>query len=95
MADTPKAKASGPLWCLPIQSSGGPDYSTIDASRRNFLESWRPLLEPCRILPGHGKWVPLELVEAIATEFHGSLNVTDGWIERVGAAIHAAKEGAA
>jgi len=104
MADT---KPSGPLWTVAYNESGAIVDSDGVYQEKSDAENTASWLNtgpnvvnfasavPCRILPGHGKWVPLELVEAIATEFHGSLNVTDGWIERVGAAIHAAKEGAA
>ncbi len=77
----PKASASGPLWAaaydgLPISPEEVHEGDMDDGDT------------PCRLLPGHGKWVPAELVEAIENYYS-----IDDW-QMVGAAIRAAKEGA-
>lgn len=82
-----KSKASGPLWATVDSDDDlvGSCSEMEGAGGRNV---------PCRLLPGHGKWVPVELVEAIEAQWNSSLNISDEWVERVRAAIRAAREGA-
>lgn len=88
MADA-KARASGPMWAA---TEEGKLYGAVPSRLRDGDI-------PCRILPGHGKWVPVELVETIRKEmasltrkmFEGSYTESD--VAAVHQAIDAAKEG--
>lgn len=54
---TDRAKPSGPLWATTNDAGVLSHYSTITSEQ--------PGDQPCRLIPGHGKVVPVELVEAI------------------------------
>lgn len=84
---SPKPKPSGPLWAW-ADSSGAlqiGSLSPVEGSMTRF---------PVRVIPGHGKVVPVELVEAIDLAFDGSNAHSDQWITNVRAAIKAALGGA-
>lgn len=84
MADA-KARASGPLFAQPVRGrlGIGPVWST----RISDLEV------PCRLLPGHGRWVPAELVARIEVALRPRYETEEERWERVWDAIRAAKEG--
>lgn len=86
MSDQTKARASGPLFATTNDAGVLSHYSTITSEQ--------PGDQPCRLIPGHGKVVPVELVEAIEAQWNSSLNISDEWVDRVRAAIRAAREGA-
>jgi hypothetical protein len=96
---TDRAKPSGPLWALynPDGTQNSESYATRETPERlaYIRRDTFPgcTAGPCRILPGHGKWVPGELVEAIEAQWNSSLNISDEWVDRVRAAIRAAREG--
>lgn len=54
---TDRAKPSGPLWATTNDAGVLSHYSTITSEQ--------PGDQPCRLIPGHGKVVPLDLVEAV------------------------------
>lgn len=83
---TDRAKPSGPLWATTNDAGVLSHYSTITSEQ--------PGDQPCRLIPGHGKVVPVELVEAIDLAFDGSNAHSDQWITNVRAAIKAALGGA-
>lgn len=76
-------KASGPLWA----DNPFPD-GELDAWRCGPIKYANGDQHPCRLIPGHGKVVPMELVEAIVRYY-----AIDDW-QMVGAAIDAAVKGA-
>lgn len=83
-------KPSEPLWAL-ANDEGELYYWTL-----HHNEQCGVTLQdvPCRVIPGHGKVVPVELVEAIQqamTAKHGSAREA---VAGVQAAIDAALEGA-
>ena len=83
---TDRAKPSGPLWATTNDAGVLSHYSTITSEQ--------PGDQPCRLIPGHGKVVPVELVEAIDLAFDGSNAHSDQWITNVRSAIKAALGGA-
>ena len=88
MADT-KAKASGPLWAA-VDGDNDLVASCTEVSEacgRNI---------PCRILPGHGEWVPAELVEDIEDalkEIDFDCDGTVYGLPKLESVIRAAREG--
>jgi hypothetical protein len=82
-------KASGPLWAW-VDDEGVnlkvfqlPPYKTQCSQ------------EPVRVIPGHGKMVPVELVDAIRTQWESEQPVpNDKWVESLDAIIDAAIRGA-
>ena len=103
MAD---AKASGPLWTVAYNESGAIVDSDGVYQEKSDAENTASWLNtgpnvvnfasavPCRILPGHGRYVPAELVEAIDAALNEDYCHIDERLNAVKAAIRAAKEGA-
>lgn len=80
-------KASGPLW--------GNTYSDGEINPHTCTPNYWEGGEPCRLVPGHGKVVPVELVEAIWENWDDAFDAGDH-DERMAdllAAIRAALEG--
>jgi len=75
------AKASGPLWAF--TSHRGEILTPLLVSQVAQYNT------PCRLIPGHGRVVPVELVEAIESAMGTYINGSE-----VHAAIRAAMEGA-
>lgn len=86
---TDRAKPSGPLWAVPLLDGGELFPSVL--SETDYVSG---VSRRCRLIPGHGKVVPVELVEAIDLAFDGSNAHSDQWITNVRAAIKAALGGA-
>lgn len=82
-----KAKASGPLWAV-VKRDGNISYRAIGVRALYDDET------PCRLLPGHGKWVPVELVDRIDAALNEDYCHIDERLNAVDAAIRAALEGA-
>lgn len=59
-----KAKASGPLWTLK-SISGEMCVLSLVATKHRYHAAHHGSLVPCRLLPGHGRYVPAELVARI------------------------------
>lgn len=102
MADA-KASASGPLWAVAYNDDGMiTDSDGVYTECRDAENTAQWLSDgggrvasavPCRLLPGHGKWVPVELVEAIEQAYNGSWEDENAVYAAIEAAIRAAKEG--
>jgi len=83
-------KASGPLWACMI----GNDLNTSSIMTKERAPHAHTV--PVRVIPGHGKVVPLELVEAILHTY-ASGDDYDGlsaWLANIGSDIDAAVKGA-
>jgi hypothetical protein len=89
-------RASGPLWVMTLG-----DYTIInkDVIPSHWAETQRvepgAIISPGRLIPGHGKVVPVELVEAIWENWDDAFDAGDH-DERMAdllAAIRAALEG--
>jgi len=100
---SPRASASGPLWAVAhddgtIIDSDGVYRDFEDAENTaewlNSTGQVHAVEVAVRVIPGHGRVVPVHLVEAIDLAFDGSNAHSDEWITNVRAAIRAAKEGA-
>jgi len=63
-------KASGPLWAW-ANGEGGIDYEDVRKRKDG------PECIPVRLIPGHGKVVPLELVEAIRKAYDNVCDAED------------------
>ena len=94
-------KASGPLWAwfnptdeiLPSSlRDTREEVKRIGIYDEAVAEGWT--IQKVNVIPGHGRVVPVHLVEAIDLAFDGSNAHSDEWITNVRAAIRAAKEGA-
>lgn len=91
-------KPSRPLWALEVH--GNLSAATAVNSRLAYHECYWTILHPCRLVPGHGKVVPVELVEAIRDRYEALLrHYGDQWLDvepvaEVSDAIDAALGGA-
>ena len=84
-----KAKASGPLWAR-VEKDGTPELGSI--IREKILRSDQPY----RFIPGHGKVVPVELVDVVwslSRQHEIGLLEPAETLTKISAAIRAAKEG--
>lgn len=81
---TDRAKPSGPLWAW-ADSAGTVQVGSISPIEGNVTRF------PVRVVPGHGKVVPLELVEAIQAAFGAS---HPEWERMTAVAIDLALDGA-
>jgi hypothetical protein len=61
--------------------------SIVSCASRDALNEEYESAIPVRVLPGHGRWVPVGLVEAIEDAWN------NGTVKSVSAAIRAALEG--
>lgn len=88
-------KPSGPLWAY-TDRGGRLNYSTTGVTGTFDNDD-----HPCRLLPGHGQWVPLDLVRTVESLMKElSMNAAFGETPKpsdfaaVNIAIRAALEGA-
>jgi hypothetical protein len=87
-------KASGPLWAYTWNDTGLPIVGWVVCQKEEGAS-------PYRLIPGHGKVVPVELVEAIAKAcedcYRESCAYTDTYLhgmDKLDTAIRAALDGA-
>ena len=74
----PTPRPSGPLW---VDVDGEGNMNPYAVLRNSPRAAALPSFVSCRLIPGHGRVVPVELVEAIAKEcaridpdgYHGRL----------------------
>ena len=70
-------KASGPLWAYRYSGDGDTILDTDHVSTMPFDDC----TSPCRLIPGHGKVVPMELVVAIKAAFVDGADAVDAAID--------------